>query len=213
MKPPLEILQLKSLAMGFEVFFTIIVVLCSFLIYFKTKEIYSLSEHRGIKYFRNGFFFIGFGNVVTFLHLISILYTFMIPMVFILTLSAMFTIIGITFLFSSMYAKIIKEYQIYGVALVLLIIGILFHTPIIMVLYSTILLLALGIVSFLKYKKSKKKRFSQMYIIYMLIVLTWIIGIFARILTDIPFGGKIINAIVSGIVFLYILYLVIEKLK
>ena len=82
-----------------------------------------------------------------------------------------------------------------------------------MVLYSTILLLALGIVSFLKYKKSKKKRFSQMYIIYMLIVLTWIIGIFARILTDIPFGGKIINAIVSGIVFLYILYLVIEKLK
>ena len=39
--------------------FSLVVVIASFMIYFKTKELYELSGHKGIKYFREAFFFFG----------------------------------------------------------------------------------------------------------------------------------------------------------
>jgi hypothetical protein len=42
-----------------ESIFSLVVILASFIIYFKTKEIYELSEHKGLKYFRYVFLFFG----------------------------------------------------------------------------------------------------------------------------------------------------------
>ena len=50
--PPLEFLSI-------EILYSVIVILLCILIYFKTKEVYDLSKHKGIKYFRNTFLFFG----------------------------------------------------------------------------------------------------------------------------------------------------------
>ena len=46
--------------------YSFIVLLSCFLIYFKTKELYDLTSHRGIKYFRGSFLFFGIASLIRF---------------------------------------------------------------------------------------------------------------------------------------------------
>ena len=47
--------DLLSIGMGTEMIYSLVIILCSLGIYFGTKELYSLSSHKGIKYFREAF--------------------------------------------------------------------------------------------------------------------------------------------------------------
>ena len=53
-----------SLGMGAELIYSFVIILCSLLIYFETKELYELSSHKGIKYFRRSFLFFGIAYFV-----------------------------------------------------------------------------------------------------------------------------------------------------
>ena len=46
-----------SVGMGTEMIYSLVIILCSLGIYFGTKELYVLSSHKGIKYFREAFLF------------------------------------------------------------------------------------------------------------------------------------------------------------
>lgn len=46
--------------LGTEFLYAFVIIICSLMIYFGTKEIYSLSKHEGIKYFRLAFLFFAF---------------------------------------------------------------------------------------------------------------------------------------------------------
>ena len=48
---------LKGPDLWVELTFATIIVVASLIIYLRTKELYELSEHKGIKYFRNTFLF------------------------------------------------------------------------------------------------------------------------------------------------------------
>ena len=212
----MRIFEADPLTLGIEMFFTLIIIFCSFSIYYQTREFYNLSEHKGIKYFRKGFLFIGFSHIIMLLNILFKSPEF--SFVFINTklffgLFGLFFLIGIGFLFSSMYSKYIKEYYIYLLTLSIFTLSLLFQTRTFMLIYSSILIISLGVASFYKLKKSKKKSFSQIYIIYLLVFFSWLISIIGRIITDIPFKGKTLNLVIIAIVFLYILYLVVKKLK
>ena len=46
-----------SLGFGTELIYSFVIIVCSLLIYFGTKELYKLSKYKGIKYFREAFLF------------------------------------------------------------------------------------------------------------------------------------------------------------
>jgi len=52
-----ELTNLIGLGLGTELFYSFIIIVCSLIIYFGTKELYKLSSHKGIKYFRQAFLF------------------------------------------------------------------------------------------------------------------------------------------------------------
>lgn len=43
-----------------EIIYSFVIIVCSLMIYFGTREIYRLSQHKGIKYFRTAFLFFAF---------------------------------------------------------------------------------------------------------------------------------------------------------
>ena len=49
--------KFTSIGFGTEIIYSFIIISCSLMIYFGTKELYKLSSHEGIKYFRQSFLF------------------------------------------------------------------------------------------------------------------------------------------------------------
>lgn len=213
---PIQLLKYNYFIFGFELFFTLIILFSSFLIYYKTKEFYKLTEHKGIKYFRKGFLFISFAHVILFVNILLKIGLFNLNFYesrYLFDFFNVFYFIGVGYLFSSIYSKKIREYYIYLIYFFIFLCGFIFHEKFFIFIYSTILIISLGIVSFIKLKKSKKKHLSQIYIIYLLIFFSWLFNFLSRIIVDSHFIGKTINILITGLIFLYILYLVIEKLK
>ncbi len=49
----------NPLIFGTEIIYTILIMIFCILVYFKTKEIYNLTKHKGIQFFRYAFVFFG----------------------------------------------------------------------------------------------------------------------------------------------------------
>ena len=52
--------RLMNLGIGTEIIYSFVIIVCSLMIYFGTKELYRLSSHEGIKYFRLSFLLFAF---------------------------------------------------------------------------------------------------------------------------------------------------------
>ena len=52
--------KLINLNIGTEIVYSFVIIVCSLMIYFGTKELYKLTSHKGIKYFRQSFLFFAF---------------------------------------------------------------------------------------------------------------------------------------------------------
>ncbi|KAF5428393.1 hypothetical protein C5S42_03390, partial [Candidatus Methanomarinus sp.] len=63
--PTLNLIDSTRLAV--ELGYTLIIVFICLLIYLKTKEIYDLTNHKGIYYFRNTFLFFGLAYLFRFI--------------------------------------------------------------------------------------------------------------------------------------------------
>jgi hypothetical protein len=55
MRPPLEFLMPPQI--GAELIYSFVIIICSLMVYYSTKEMYELSSYKGIKYFREAFLF------------------------------------------------------------------------------------------------------------------------------------------------------------
>ena len=55
MKHPLEFLMPPQI--GAELIYSFVIIVCSLMVYYATKEMYELSSYKGIKYFRQAFLF------------------------------------------------------------------------------------------------------------------------------------------------------------
>jgi len=49
--------RFTDIGFGTEILYSFIIIVCSLMIYFGTKELYELTSHKGIKYFRQTFLF------------------------------------------------------------------------------------------------------------------------------------------------------------
>jgi hypothetical protein len=213
--PPFHLIDPAKLAA--ELGYTLIVVFLCFMIYFKTREIYDLTKHEGIKYFRITFLFFGLAYIFRFLHIFSMLARltfdtdlsmdiFRIP--FPLVFNGYFSTLAILSLTYSIIWKNlhIKHTLLLFNAIAILISGIAFisKSPFLLILAQAVLLIFTIIMACYFYISSKK--FSQLFILYVLFLLFWIVNLFALgprrfIPFEIQTVFQIISIAVIGIIY------------
>lgn len=198
-----------------EIVFTIIAVAFCFLIYFKTREIYELTRHDGIKYFRGAFFFFGLSYVVRFLFglvlLSMIAFDFIVPRemfgpLFILLLGY-FSTIGIMYLiFSSVWKKFKSKNLLiagHGIAILLSIVSFIARSHLILLYFQSALLILAVVLSSILHKREKK--ISRIRVLYFLVSVLWLINLW---IIDrrrpFSFGMEIFFQIISLAVFILI---------
>lgn len=213
--PPFHLIDPTRLAV--ELVYTLIVVFLCFAIYYKTREIFGLTKHEGIKYFRITFLFFGFAYISRF---ISVLLKLMVvtfdiyfpihifgifPLVFIGYFSTM-AILSLTYsiLWKKLHTK--HTFLLFNVIAVL-ISGIAFfsRSPSILILAQAVLLIFTSII-IARYIFSNLRKISRLYILYILFFLFWIVNLIAlsprRLLPfEIQTVFQVISIAVIGIIY------------
>jgi hypothetical protein len=212
--PPYHLIEPARLLV--ELSYTLIVVFLCFRIFYKTKEIYDLTKYEGVKYFRITFLFFGLAFLFRFLSvfvmLVGITFDLDISMylfrIFPLVFNGYFSTMAIL---SITYSMIWKELQIKHIlivsnAIAIIISGIAFFSRSnILIIGAQAVLLIFTIIAVYSYSISKK--ISQIFILYVLFILFWILNLltlgpqrFVPFLIQTIF--QIISIAVIGIIYL-----------
>ena len=212
--------------MGVDFLYSFVIVVTSLMVYFGTKELYELSNHKGIKYFRLAFLSFAlaylFRSVIKFLLLtlnireLMELRTQLIGIVS-LWLFMYFSAMAIFYLlYSVMYKKWAgKDFILYIFHLIAFLIGlsvVLTQNGSIYLLINLFLFLFVIIIVLFSYNDSKKKKKGlNLYGIYLLLFAFWIINIIDILIPSFFKTYQIIIYTASIGIFMTILYKVLRK--
>ena len=211
---------------GTEIIYSFIIIICSLMVYFGTKELYELSNHKGIKYFRQAFLFFAiaylFRSIIKFF-----LVFFNIGRVFEFTprglgiitlfLFMYFSSMAVFYLiYSVMWKKWNKDsniiYLFHLLAFIIALVSIVSKSGLIYLALNVLLLIFIILVVFIAYNNSKnKKKRHNMYIIYVLLSIFWILNILDILIPSFLQTFKLFIYLVSIVIFLLILYKVLTK--
>jgi hypothetical protein len=214
--PPFHLIDPTKL--GAELGYTLIVVFLCFMIYFKTREIYDLSKHEGINYFRITFLFFALAYIFRFLHIFSILVnlTFDNDLLmdvfrifpFSLVLNGYFSTLAIlSLIYSIIWKKLHIRHTLLlfnAIAILISCIAFISRSPSILILAQAVLLIFTIILACYFYIRSRK--FSQLFILYVLFLLFWVVNLFALgtrrfIPFEIQTAFQIISIAMIGIIY------------
>jgi len=174
---------------GTEFVYTLLVVILCLLIYFQTKEIYSLSKYKGIKFFRSTFLFFALAYIFRFLillfQLVVVNVNLHIPGRVLMPYSLLFTsylsTMAIIFLIYSVIWKRLKIKNFVAwsnlVALGISIYSFLTHSHTALIIAQSVLLLGGLVITFFAYRKAKK--LPKMFTVYLLIFFFWVLNLFS----------------------------------
>ncbi|MBC8494928.1 hypothetical protein H8D36_02125 [archaeon] len=209
---------------GTQIVYTIIIFIICFLIYFKTKEAYSLTKHRGIKYFRDAFLFFGLAYLVRFLMEIVFFSTrgshlfiprfYLFPIILML-IGYLSTIAILNLVFSISWKKINNHYLLlvgHIIAVVLAVVTFLTRSHDILAYLQLALLIVALVINFVS--KKKKKKFCKNNVLYTLILIFWVVNLWIILPRKfLSLELKLVFEIVSLVVFIIIYFKVLKWLK
>jgi len=216
--------KLINLGIGTEIIYSFVIIICSLIIYYSTKELYELTKHKGIKYFRLSFLF--FALAYFFRSFIKIIFLYfnkqeikaILPFFGSITLFIFvyFSIMAIFFLiYSVMYKKWKKQSTIYlfhFTAMIISLIMTLSGFPLQWYLLLNLLLfIFIAFTVYAAYHQSKKKKSLNLYVIYLLLSIFWIFNILDIIIPSFFQTFQLIIYLASLGIFLTILYKVLKK--
>jgi hypothetical protein len=195
-----------------ETVFTVIAVAFCWLIYFRTRETYELTQHRGIRYFRDAFLFFGLSYLVRFVLGIVLLsmiaLDFFMPrgplMPLLLLPLGYFSSMGIMFLLFSLMHKSFKGERpvLLGhlIAIAVSVTAFLTRSHFILLWLQCALLSVVVILSIVQARK-----FSSTRVLYLLVALLWLINLLIiENRRPFPPGLEVVFQLVSVIVFIMI---------
>lgn len=211
----------------YELVYSFIVVAICLTIYFKTKEIYNLTSHKGIKYFRLTFLFFAISYALNF---VSRIFFMNLHRFFELTQAEVFlfgTILIITlylnliaplYLIYSIIWKRIKSklfqrtWFLHVISFLILITTLILQNNLVF-LISQIIILILGVIALIlnhiekrkQIKNKKNKKSNLVEIIYPLLLTFWFFGIIDLVIPNfmklIQYGIYLISIIIFSIIF------------
>jgi hypothetical protein len=210
--------------LGLEVFYSFIIIVCSLMIYRATKELYELSSHKGIKYFRLAFlyfaiayffrsfikFFLVYFNVGT-VHQIG-MKTFGVATLFIFLYFSSMAIFYL--LYSVMWKKFDGQKGsiiiFHFLALIVSLIIVSFRSLIVYLIVNVILLLIVLLTVGISRNQHKKKK-SGLHVIYILLSVFWVLNILDILIPDAIRNFQLFIYLASTGIFLMIVYRVLRK--
>lgn len=209
---------------GIELIYTSIVVLFCILIYYKTRESYTLTKYKGIKYFRNAFLFFGLAYLTRFILHLTMLTTMgtdgflarheVFPLMMLIT--SYLSTMAIFYITYSLIWKKIKYSHFFLVAnivaITLSLIAFISRSPILTSLLQLVLLGFSLVVSYVNHNKGKGS--GNVRLLYLLVAIFWLINLFVLEPRHfIPLEIKIPLQLLSLFVFVAIYYKVHKWLK
>lgn len=215
---------------GTEIIYSFVIIVCSLMIYFGTKELYELSSYKGIKYFRQTFLFFAIAYFFrSFIKFIIIFFDVkgiieFSPIAFkaagLLTQFA-FMYFSSMALFYLLYSVLQKKwngnpYKIYvfhSLAVIISFISILSNNSLIYLGINLSLILIAILIVYISYQdKKNKKKGHNLYFIYVLLSIFWILNIIDTLIPDFFRGFQLFIYLASTGVFLLVLYKVVKKI-
>lgn len=222
-----KLIGLFGSGLGLEVFYSFVIIICSLMIYYGTKELYELSSYKGIKYFRQAFLFFAIAYffrsfikfVVLYFNVNGILdlspATFGATGLATQLLFMYFSSMAVFYLLYSVIWKKLSEnkytiYMFHGAAFIVALISILSRNSLVYLGLNFLLLGITILVVSLSYKNVNRKG-HNLYFIYLLLSIFWILNIIDALLPKFFQGFQLFIYLISTGIFLLILYKVIKK--
>jgi len=224
MRPPLEFLMPPQI--GAELIYSFVIIICSLMVYYATKEMYELSSYKGIKYFRQAFLF--FAIAYFFRYFIQF-FLFLFNLRDILEFSPMDIgwISLFIFIYSSSMAVFYLLYSVMWkkwnhskskiilfnlVALIFALIGTSFREINLSLIINLILLAFVLFILLIAHKNSKgKQKTKSLFIVYLLLFIFWVLNIIDILIPRFLELYRLIIYIASILLFMIILYKVLKK--
>jgi hypothetical protein len=215
---------------GFEVdmIYSFVIIVCSLMVYFGTKELYELSSHKGIKYFRNAFLFIALAYFLRSFIKFAIIYfdleeiIELSPRVFGSLTLFLFMYLSSMAIFYLLYSVMWKKWngnsnKIYLFHFLAVILSVLISTSrnsLIHFAINLFLFLLILSVVYISYKesKTKKKGPHNLFGIYLLLFIFLIFNILDIIIPHFLKTFQMIIYLASIGIFMLILYKVLKKI-
>jgi len=192
------------------------------MVYFGTKELYELSSYKGIKYFRESFLFFAIAYFCgSFIKLsfafIDIRKLFISPIIFQIISVFLFIYFSSMAIFYLIYSVMWKKWEnknnifiFHILALAIAIIGAIFQNTIIYLAINLFILISIIITTFILYNSKRKTKFN-LYGIYILLILFWILNIWDILIPNFIKSFQITIYLASIGIFMIILYKVLKK--
>jgi len=217
----------ELMGFGAEIIYSFIIILCSLMVYFGTKELYELSSYKGIKYFRQAFLFFALAYFFrSFIKFIMIY--FQVDRIidfspkafgpFTLFIFIYFSTIAVFYLIYSAIWKIWNKhpntiYIFHFLAFVMSLAILLAKSPFVyLIINAALFVFILFLIGYLMYKteKSKMKK-SNLYVVYLLLFVFWLLNVIDILIPKFLQTFQLLIYLVSTGIFLLILYRVIKK--
>jgi len=218
------IIQNKDLM---KLFYGFIISLICLIIVLKSDRLFHISMHKGIRYFRNAFFFYGIAFIIRyvfwtpfFLPYLPIIYYFRIQFLF-----EFFLIMAGFFLFYSLLWKRIESYKVqypsslfnayilifYAMAFIISFLDYLFDTYYLLFYSQIVLFIFISLISYNNYIKKPNAKFLKFYFIAMIIgLMTWLLNAITGLYLFWNVSAIILIYSLNMIVFLLFLFGVIK---
>lgn len=221
MRPDLAPLFVTGL--GAELIYSFVIILCSLMVYFGTKELYDLSSYKGIKYFRKSFLF--FAIAFFFRYFIKIIFALFNPqedMAVLRIFPALTTVLFIYFssmaifylLYSLLWKRwnLLKIYMLQILSVAISVVSILIgNVSFYIAINLLFLIIALISVSIVYFKSGQKSRKNNMHTTYMLLFIFWILNIFDILIPSFFEKMRLLIYLSSICIFFLILYKVLKQ--
>ena len=222
--------HLTTIGFGTEIIYSFVIIITSLMIYFGTKELYELSSHKGIKYFRLAFLYFAiayfFRSFIKFIlvyfntrTIFDICPRTIMPIINHITLF-IFIYFSSMAIFYLLYSIIWKKwnhnqnrlYLFHLLAMALSVIILFSKNPLTHLLINIFLLIfVILIIHFAHKQKEKKFRHNNLYTIYILLFIFWILNILDILIPNFFQTSQLFIYLASITVFLTILYRVLKK--
>lgn len=210
---------------GIEVVYSLLILILCLVVFYKTKDLYDLTEHKGIKYFRLAFLFFGISYLLRIALSLVIVYSDLVTgfgfqrqmnELYVLIPFAYFSFLAIISLTYSLVWNRIKlgklnEAVFMNILSVILLLSVLFGHLAFFQVQLIIVILCFVIIIILSEKKHKKKHhFSKLKISYILLLVFWVLNmwIFSLIIF---IQAKLTLYIISLLLFIYLTIHIIIK--
>jgi hypothetical protein len=219
-------MPLRALGFESEIIYSFVIIICSLMIYFGTKELYKLSSYKGIKYFRQAFLF--FAVAYFFRSFIKFILGYFnvrqisdfAPGFFGGGLSLfLFVYFSSMAIFSLLYSIMWKKwngnskkiYMFHTLAFTISIISILLRNSIVYLGINLSILIFSIIILYVSYKNSPKNRKHNLYTTYILLLIFWMLNIIDILIPTFLQNTQLFIYLISSGIFLLILYKVLKR--